>query len=95
MTPRNTTARDKHRAYIKRTKPPCHICGQEIDYTLPHLDPGAYVVDHVVALANGGEDTLENKRAAHRACNRAKSDKTAEELAATQGVRTYVTSRVW
>ena len=72
---RNTTIRDRHRAAIRKGEPPCWICGQPIDYTLPHLDPGAFVVDHVIPLDKGGPDTLGNKRAAHRACNRAKSNK--------------------
>ena len=72
---RNTTIRDKHRRTIARSEPPCGICGGEIDYTLPHLDPMAYVVDHIIALNRGGTDTLDNKQAAHRHCNRAKSDR--------------------
>ena len=71
---RNTTTRDRHRAIIAKGQPPCGICGLAIDYTLPHLNPGAYVVDHIIPVAKGGPDTLENKQAAHRACNRAKSD---------------------
>jgi hypothetical protein len=71
---RNSAQREQHRRAIKRNKPPCHLCGQPIDYTLGHLDPMAYVVDHVVPLARGGPDTLDNKAAAHRKCNRDKSD---------------------
>lgn len=70
---RSTYARDKHRALIARGRPACGICGQPIDYSLPHLDPGQFVVDHIVPLSAGGTDTLANKQAAHRACNRAKS----------------------
>jgi 5-methylcytosine-specific restriction endonuclease McrA len=69
MTKRSSTTRDKHRAVIARAKPACHICGQPIDYTLPHLDPRAFVIDHVVPLAKGGEDVLANVKAAHRDCN--------------------------
>lgn len=72
---RHTTTRDRHRAAIARTQPPCGICGQPIDYTLPHTDPSSYVVDHVIALDLGGPDTLANKQAAHRDCNRAKGAK--------------------
>ena len=70
---RSTAQRDRDRARIKRAKPACHICGKPIDYDLPHLDPGEYVVDHVVPLALGGADDITNKAAAHRKCNAAKS----------------------
>ena len=87
---RNTARRDKHRRIIAKTKPPCGICDQPIDYTLPHLDPGAYVVDHIVPLNKDGLDVLENKQAAHRACNREKSDRIPLPAGAT-----FVTARSW
>jgi len=90
-TGRNTTIRDRDRNTIRRTKPPCGICGGEIDYTLHYLDPMAYVVDHIIPLNKGGADTLDNKQAAHRSCNRAKSDSLPEPRA----ISTYVTSRTW
>lgn len=68
-TPRNTAQRDKDRARIKASRPNCHICGKPIDWDADHLDPLAFVVDHVIPLAKGGADTLANKRAAHRSCN--------------------------
>ena len=71
-TNRNSAQRERDRKTIARTKAGCHICGKPIDYTLPHLDPGAYEVDHLVPLARGGADVLANKAAAHRACNSAK-----------------------
>lgn len=74
MAARNTATRDRHRTTIARSKPPCALCGQPIDYTLPHTDPMSYVVDHVIPLNRGGTDTLANKQPAHRTCNRAKSD---------------------
>lgn len=69
---RNTRTRDLHRATIARTQPPCGICGNPIDYTLDWRDPQAFVVDHIVSLKAGGTDTLNNKQAAHRDCNRQK-----------------------
>jgi 5-methylcytosine-specific restriction endonuclease McrA len=66
---RNSSKRDKDRATIRRSGAGCHICGQPIDYSLPYLDPMAFVVDHVVPLSKGGADHLSNKRAAHRECN--------------------------
>ncbi|MEP7194444.1 MAG: HNH endonuclease signature motif containing protein [Actinomycetota bacterium] len=88
---RSTTRRDLHRRQIRQSKPPCSICGQPIDYTLPFLHPGEYVVDHVIPIARGGLDTLENKAAAHRACNSRKSDK----LKATPRPETIQTTRRW
>lgn len=88
---RNTTVRDRHRAIIARDKPPCGICGNPIDYALPYLDPGSYVVDHIIPVDKGGPDTLDNKQAAHRSCNRAKSNK----LDADGPKRTFITDRVW
>lgn len=90
MSKRNTTIRDKHRRTIARDEPPCAICHQPINYQLPHLNPGAYVVDHIVPLARGGQDVLDNKQPAHRSCNRAKSDKTPEANA-----RIFETTRDW
>lgn len=74
LMPRTRTS-DRHRRTIARTGVGCHICGEPIDYTLPYLDPGEFVVDHVTPLAKGGKDVLANKAAAHRSCNRSKSDK--------------------
>ncbi|MEU4772954.1 HNH endonuclease [Micromonospora sp. NPDC023644] len=49
------------------TGPTCTGC-------VPH--PMSYVVDHVIPVNRGGPDILANKQAAHRMCNRAKSDRT-------------------
>lgn len=91
--PRNTTTRDRHRRTIARTKPPCGICGEPIDYALHYLDPMAYTVDHIHPVAKGGSDELDNKQAAHRKCNRDKSDHV--EFEAEPEFRTFVTSRTW
>lgn len=90
QAPRNTTTRDRDRAAIKRGRPPCGICEQDIDYSLPYLDPMSYVVDHILPLARGGADALDNKQAAHRSCNQTKAAKVPEF-----NIRTFVTSRTW
>jgi len=90
-TGRSTTVRDRDRRAIARTKPPCHICEQPIDYTIPSPEPMSFEVDHVIALVNGGADDLSNKAASHRKCNRDKWDKLAEAV----GPRVFVTSRAW
>lgn len=52
----------------------CHICNEEIDLTAPRNCKGqnwefGLHIDHVVAIANGGPDTLDNVRPAHAKCN--------------------------
>lgn len=93
-TPRNTSLRDAHRRTIARGKPPCGICGGDIDYALNYPDPDCYVVDHVHPRAKGGPDELANKQAAHNRCNRAKSDKVAG-AAVKSSARMFVTARQW
>lgn len=85
---RNTTIRDRHRRIIAADQPPCHICGGPIDYQAHHYDPYSFTVDHITPLHKGGPDTLDNKAAAHRACNRNKSDKVPSDSI-------FVTSRDW
>ena len=89
---RSTTVRDRHRKQIARGEPACAICLEPIDYTLPHLDPRSFVVDHVMPLRHGGLDTIENKQPAHRDCNRAKADRLA---AGQRPARSFVTTRNW
>lgn len=72
---RNNAKHKLHRKLIARDRPPCHICGGEILWDADYLDPKSFVVDHIVPLAQGGTDTIDNKKAAHRDCNRAKSDR--------------------
>lgn len=74
MVTRNTTIRDRHRAALRSRKLPCAICGEPIDYDLPHTDPRSFVVDHITPLSRGGPDTLANKQPTHRDCNLAKRD---------------------
>ena len=62
-------------ARIKATQDTCHLCGQPINKTLHHLDDWAYEIDHIIPLAQGGpEYDINNLAAAHRKCNRQKSD---------------------
>lgn len=68
-TTRSKANAQRFRKHIAKTKANCHICGKQIDYTLHHLDPMAFVVDHVKPLKLGGTDTLNNTAAAHRECN--------------------------
>jgi 5-methylcytosine-specific restriction endonuclease McrA len=98
VSQRNTTTRDRDRKAIARTKPPCALCFEPIDYSLKWPDPWCYVVDHVIPLGRNPSpetiaalDVLSNKQAAHNKCNRDKWDAMPDAL----GPRVFVTSRTW
>lgn len=75
MVARDSTQRNRHRAAIRRTKPPCALCGEPIDYHLPSPHPDSFTIDHIVPLTRGGTDEPSNIQTAHRRCNLAKSDR--------------------
>jgi len=85
---RNAARQQKFRKIIAADEPPCHICGQPIDYDAHYLDPLAFTVDHITPIARGGSHTLDNAAAAHRKCNRDKSDKIAAGV-------DFITERTW
>lgn len=70
---RKTAIRDRHRKQLRARRGPCGICYEPIDYSLPYLHPMEFTADHILPVSKGGPDTLENKQAAHRKCNREKS----------------------
>ena len=58
----------------------CHICGTDIDLTAPRIvgkqnwQMGLHI-DHVIPMAKGGSDTLDNVRPARALCNVRKGSK--------------------
>lgn len=56
----------------KRDKDTCGICGQPVDFEKKSPDPHAATIDHVVALARGGEHSYRNTQLAHFRCNTSK-----------------------
>ena len=90
---RNTARRDKHRRRVAQGRPDCALCGQIIDYSLRHPHPDSYSVDHIIPVARGGEDTYENKQAAHLRCNISKSDGPKERK--LKRAVAFVTQRTW
>lgn len=73
MAQRPTAQRDRDRNTLRRGQPNCYLCGDPIDYTLPHLHPREFVADHVIPLTLGGDDDITNKKPSHRCCNAAKA----------------------
>ncbi|GAB5895896.1 hypothetical protein OKHIL_17030 [Mycolicibacterium mageritense] len=73
---RENDATTKHlRTRLRTRRNDCHICGHPIDYDAHHTAPWSFQMDHLVQIANGGPNIESNVAAAHRACNRARSDK--------------------
>lgn len=64
---------------------PCHICGKPIDYSLPYMDPMAFVIDEIIPVSKWREggynspaecaDDFNNLAPAHRKCNGMKGNK--------------------
>ena len=57
----------------------CHICNTEIDFNAPRQPVGegwqmGLHLDHLIPLAKGGEDKIENMRPSHAVCNIKKRD---------------------
>jgi 5-methylcytosine-specific restriction endonuclease McrA len=53
----------------------CYLCTRPITIAADVAHPGALTLDHVVPIAQGGRDTIENLRPAHRACNEDKGER--------------------
>lgn len=76
----------------RKTRAVCHICGQPIDYSLtPSSADVSWEPDHIVPVARAPhlELDLNNIKASHRQCNRARGDGTNGENAI--GMQ----SRIW
>jgi hypothetical protein len=66
-----TAARRRLRALKARGRPPCWICGGDIDYDAPRNHPDSYELDEVVPRAYGGNPLDPSQTApAHARCNR-------------------------
>ena len=56
----------------------CALCGQVIDKTLHHHDPGAPEVDEIIPVSLGGDPlSWSNTQLVHRLCNQRKGNKLA------------------
>lgn len=58
----------------------CAWCHQGFDFTLPHLNPMAFTMDHPEALASGGHLTRQEGVPMHRSCNAKKGDHAQPDL---------------
>ncbi|MEV6102991.1 HNH endonuclease [Nocardia sp. NPDC051981] len=81
ITQRSTTTRDRHRAVSPLPATMGHLSQRDRLHAAPSR-PGRLVVDHIIARSER-PDILDNKQAAHRSCNRAKSDRIPDDAGAT------------
>lgn len=75
----------------RKSRAPCHICGEKIDYSLkPSSCPLAWEPDHVMPYCKAPELELDlnNIKASHRACNRRRGNGANDN---SLGMR----SRIW
>lgn len=75
-----------YRAECAAASLPCWLCGQAIDYRLRHrpgrpIPAGAFEADHVKTWTKYPHLRMDraNLRPSHHECNRARSDKPADE----------------
>ncbi len=76
--------REMRRQLIAKYGAVCQICkarGENraacvINLALDTLHPKAFSIDHIVALADGGSNTIDNMWPSHRRCNTLKGSKT-------------------
>ncbi len=68
---------------LKRYGTVCYLCNEQIDFDAPRTGAGyekSFWRDHVVALINGGPDTLDNVKPSHAVCNQLKGTKEIYEI---------------
>lgn len=75
--PSKTAALHKIAANLREARGPCWICGQAIDYSLPHDDPNAFTVEHIHPRSTHPHliNDPGNAVAAHARCNKARGNK--------------------
>lgn len=87
----------RNRAMLRRqsesVNAPCYYCGCPIDYHASRFAPLSFTADHVIPVAAGGSDRMENLVPCHWKCNRAKSDMLAVPMARRK--RTIMQTRDW
>lgn len=64
-------ARDGHR---------CHLCNRKVDMSLSGDHKQGPTIDHLIPLADGGDDVASNVALAHRSCNCARGSRGTAQL---------------
>ena len=73
---RNGHRRRQLRIWWRSQGLPCALCGEPIDYDLPHGHPMAFEVDEIIPVSLGGDPlSKENTQPTHRICNERKGNR--------------------
>jgi len=76
VTPRKSlTAKQRHKMFIDRSGK-CCVCGGKVDGVKDR-----WIDEHLVPLADGGTNDLDNRGIAHETCARSKTSKEATDRA--------------
>ena len=73
VTKRKKFSEPERAVIYNRSKGRCGICGKFVPYDV-------YTIDHIVPLAKGGTNAMDNLQCAHSWCNYAKGDSPVDEL---------------
>lgn len=91
----SSTAREKLKKIVFDGNPPCHLCGKEIDYSLPKGFKGSPEMDDIIPVSRGGNPLdPENLRPAHKLCNQKRGNLPATVAQRIERANDR-TSRVW
>lgn len=74
----------------------CGLCGQPVDRTLHHNDPGAPEVDEIIPVSLGGDPLARsNVRLTHRLCNQRRGNGMGERREAAAQRPAVIASSIW
>lgn len=91
---RNGHRRRQLRTWWKAQGLPCALCGQPIDYALPHGNPMSFEVDEIVPVSLGGDPlSRDNTQPTHRICNERKGN--GAGIRKAKPLKRLETSREW
>jgi len=62
------------RALLRKYGQYCQWCGKWIDRTLPDNDPMCWSRDHIITVADGGSNDIENLQPMHKLCNQKRDE---------------------
>lgn len=89
----HTRAKLKKRVFAG--EPPCYLCGNDIDYSLPPKSAASPEMDDIIPVSKGGDPLdINNLRPVHKSCNGRRGNLDVDIAIRNEQSRRK-TSRVW